>query len=723
MLLEVLGLNLISVAFAWFALALAAARPSPPKPAKKPHRTHVHGRDLRDDYHWLRERANPETLAHLEAENAYTAAVMRPTEKLQETLYREMRGRIQETDVSAPYRLGDYFYYHRTEEGAQYALRCRKRGSLEAPEELLLDENRMAEGKPYFRLGAFEVSPDHRLLAFSTDETGDEKYTIRIKDLSDGRLLPDRIPETAGPLVWANDNRTLFYTALDAAHRPDRALRHVLGTEATADKLVFREPDELFFVFVDATRSRRFLLIGSESKTSSEIRFLDADNPFGPWRVVEPRRPRVEYSLDHRGDLFYIVTNDQAVNFRLMTAPVENPGRSNWEERIAHREDVRLLDAAAFRDHLAVFERSGGIRTIRVLDFATESFQPVRFDEEACTATPGPNPEFDTRLLRIHYSSLVTPPSVYDFDMASGALELKKRIEVLGGYDASRYNCQRLAVAAADGVSIPVSLVYKKPLRRDGRRPLYLYGYGAYGICIDPTFSSNRLSLLDRGVAIAIAHVRGGEDLGRRWYEQGKLLNKKNTFEDFIACAEHLIREGYTSPDRLAISGGSAGGLLIGATLNLRPDLFRAAAVHVPFVDVVNTMLDPTLPLTVTEYEEWGDPNQKEAFEYILSYSPYENVRAQDYPAILATAGLNDPRVAYWEPAKWVARLRDLKTDSHPVLLKTNLGAGHGGASGRFDRLREVALDYAFVLTRLGRGNGGDVDPTTTSTKAKRRRG
>lgn len=683
-------------------MAVSRSRPAPPRAPKKNRSAKIHGVELLDEYHWLRDKDDPDTLRYLKAENDYTAAALKHTEELQEKLYREMRGRIQETDMSAPVRKDDRFYYHRTVQGLQYAIHCRKTGSLEAEEEILLDENELAQGEEYFRLGVVKVSPDHRLLAYSTDFEGSEEYTIRVKNLETGEVLADSIPNTCDSLEWANDNRTFFYLELDSAHRPFRMRRHVVGERPGSDETIFTEADEGFFLWVSKTRSRAWVLLTSSSKTSSEVHFLDADRPLGKLRTIQPRVENLEYSVDHRGELFYIVTNDGAENFRLMTSPVENPGRSNWREMIPHRPEVRLEDAAMFARHMAILERREGIRRIRVQNLDTGEGREVEFDEPVYTALPGPNPMFETSLLRIHYSSLVTPLSVIDYDMDRGTRELKKRTEVLGGFDRDDYVSERVFAVAPDQVQVPISLVYRKDaapaLPGKGGRPLLLYGYGSYGFSLDPTFSSNRLSLLDRGFIFAIAHVRGGEELGRKWYDQGKLLNKKNSFSDFIACAERLVSEGYTSPQRLVISGGSAGGLLIGAAVNLRPDLFRAAVANVPFVDVVNTMLDPTIPLTVTEYEEWGNPNEREFFEAIRAYSPYENVRADDYPAMLVTAGLNDPRVAYWEPAKWVARLRDRKTDDRPLLLKTNLDAGHGGASGRYDRLKEIALEYAFML-------------------------
>ncbi len=693
--------------FVWLGLAVAASLLSKsgriaPKAAKRPHFISVHGHELWDEYAWLRDREDPQTIAYLQAENEYTDAVTQPLDQLQQDIYQEMRGRIQEEDTAAPVRFGPYFYYTKTEQGKQYTIHCRKHRSLHAAEELLLDENQLAEGQAYFRLGSFEVSPDHRWLAYSTDIEGSEKFTIAVIELATKKLLDDDITNTAPTLAWANDSLTLYYVRLDEANRPYQALRHRLGTTLHEDVLLLTESDESYFLSVGATRSRRFVLLHSESKTSAEVHFLEADHPCDPFQVVEPRQENLEYSIEHRGDLFYIVTNWNAVDFRLMTTPVTDPGRSNWRELIPARPGTRLQSVALFRDHMAVFERDQGIRRVWVSDPMGRGARRLEFDEPIYTALPGPNPEFNTKLLRVLYSSLVTPASAYDIDMDTGAMELKKRIQVKGGYAPEQYRSERLEATSHDGRKIPVSIVYKRDLDQSRSHPVYLHGYGAYGICIDPVFNANRLSLLDRGVAVAIAHVRGGEELGRTWYEEGKLRHKRNTFLDFIACAEFLTALGRTNADKLAICGGSAGGLLIGAVINQRPDLFKAAVAHVPFVDLINTMLDPTLPLTVTEYEEWGNPNHREDFEYMLSYSPYDRVTAINYPALLVTAGLNDPRVAYWEPAKWVARLRDRGTGDHPILLYTNLGAGHGGASGRFDRLKEVALDYAFILDQIG---------------------
>jgi oligopeptidase B len=662
----------------------------------------VHGETRVDEYSWLRDREDPETLAYLQAENRYTQAVMRHTEELQEQLYQELRGRIKETDLSVPEQVDDWLYYARTEAGGQYPIYCRRRPASEWDESVLLDQNPLAVGHSYFRLGAFEVSPDHRFLAYSIDTCGSEAYTLYLKDLCTGELLSETLTNTAPAVAWANDSQTLFYIVLDDARRPCRLYRHRLASNPADDALVYYEADESFFLDVGRTRSRQLIQLDINSHSTSEVRFVSADRPEDPFRVLEARRPGVEYNVSHHGDRFFITTNDEAPNFRLVSAPVADPSRANWTPILPHRSAVKLDNTDAFRDHLVVYQRVGGLRQIRILDLNGEGDHLVPFPEPVYSAHPHDNLEFDTTVFRFSYTSLVTPSSVVDYDMASRTWTVRKQTEVLGGYDASCYRSERLFAEAADGAMVPVSLVYRLPFELDGSRPLLLNGYGAYGVTYEPGFSSHALSLLDRGFVVAIGHVRGGEEMGRAWYEGGKLLQKQNSFSDFIAAAEHLIAAGYTSSDGLVISGGSAGGLLMGAVTNLRPDLFRAVLAEVPFVDVVNTMLDASLPLTVIEYDEWGNPADPEFYHYIRSYSPYDNVEAKDYPNILITAGLNDPRVAYWEPAKWTARLRARKTDQNRLLLRTNMGAGHGGASGRYDYLREVAFKWAFVLDVLG---------------------
>jgi oligopeptidase B len=678
-------------------------KPTPPLAARQRRETSIHGQVLADDYFWLRERDNPEVLAYIEAENQYAVQVMADTVELQERLYAEMRARIKEDDDSVPVKRDDYFYYTRMVEGGQYPLYCRKRGGLDAAEEILLDQNALAAGLPYCRVGAFKVSPDHRLLAYSIDDSGAESYTIFIKDLASGELLPDQIPNTYYGVEWANDNRTLFYNVLDAAMRPYQLMRHSIGADPSADALVYHETDESFFLWISRTTSDAYLVMSLTSTATSEIRVADADHP-AEFRVVEPRRTGHEYSLDHHGDQFFIISNDEAKNFRVLTAPVADPGQANWREWLRHRPAVYIDDLDAFKDYIVIYEREQGSKRIRISRPDGGDVRYVAFPEPVYTFTPGPNEEWDTGTLRFTYTSLITPSSVVDYGLADGSWTVRKQEEIPSGYDPALYESERIFATAPDGTQVPMSLVYRRGLARAGNNPTLLYGYGSYGYSIDPGFSASRLSLLERGFVFAIAHIRGGSELGRDWYDQGKLERKRNTFDDFIAAAEHLIAAGYTSSRHLAIMGGSAGGLLMGAVVNQRPDLFQAVIAKVPFVDVINTMLDPTLPLTVIEYEQWGNPNEPAAFEYIKSYSPYDNLEAKDYPHILATAGLNDPRVSYWEPAKWVARLRTLKTDPNLLLLKTNTDAGHGGASGRYDYLKEIAFDYAFLLKTLGVG-------------------
>ena len=690
----------------WLATAVPSASDttstSPPIAKTKPKVDTVHGEERVDNYFWLREKSNPQVIEHLEAENRYTEAMMQHTEDFQKQLYQELLGRIKETDLSVPEKMGDYYYYTRTEEGKQYPIYCRKKGSLEAEEEVLLDQNVLAEGHEYLEIGVYKISPNHQLLAYSTDITGGESYTLQIKDLNTGQLLSDQISKTYYSVEWANDNQTLFYTTLDAAKRPYKLYRHQLGSDPAADALIYHETDESFFLDVSKTRSKAYLLMELENINTSEIHYLEADQPTGDFKVISPRQSELEYAVEHHGDQFLIVTNANAVNFKLMRASANNPARENWEEVIPHRETVKLDGISAFQDHLVISEREDGLQKIRVRNPTTGKEHTVDFPEPVYTVHRGRNPEFNTDTLRFHYGSLVTPMSVFDYDMDKRTRELKKQDEVLGGYDPSLYESERIFAKAPDGAAIPISLVYKKGLVRDGKNPLLLYGYGSYGINSDPYFSSNRLSLLDRGFRYAIAHVRGGEEMGRMWYENGKLLHKRNTFTDFIACAEHLIVEKYTASDKLIIQGGSAGGLLMGAVTNMRPELFEIVIAKVPFVDVVNTMLDASIPLTVIEYDEWGNPNEKAFYDYIKSYSPYDNVEAKEYPHILVTAGLNDPRVHYWEPAKWTAKLRELKTGNNRLLLKTEMGAGHAGPSGRYDYLKEIAFEYAFIFDLLG---------------------
>jgi oligopeptidase B len=668
--------------------------------AKIPARVRKHRDPRVDEYAWLRQKTNPEVIRYLQAENAYTASRMQATRKLQQKLFNEMRRRIKETDLDVPVRIDDYYYYSRTRKGKQYSIFCRKHGSLRAREEIVLDQNQLARGHKYFQLGFVEISVDHRLLAFGTDIRGDERFTLHLKDLTTGKLRRDSAKDV-GSVAWATDNRTFFYTTLDATHRPYKVFRHRVGQPARSDALVYHEKDDAFFAGVSVSRSRKFIFLGLHAKTTSEMRFLRADRPESSFHVVQPRRRHLEYDIEHHGDHFYVVHNHHAKNFKLSRTPVRSPSMAHWRTVIPHRKDVMIEDISAFEQHLVIYERTGGLRRVIIRDLAHKTEHHVHFPEPVYHVSEGDNPEFNTRTLRFTYTSLVTPVTVFDYDMTTHRRKLMKQTPVLGGFRPERYCTERVFATAKDGKRVPISLVYRKGLRRNGRNPMVLTGYGSYGLSRDPVFGSTRLSLLNRGVIYAIAHIRGGSEMGRSWYEDGKFLRKKNTFKDFIACAETLIRRRYTSPEKLAINGGSAGGLLMGAVVNMRPDLFGVVVADVPFVDVVNTMLDPTLPLTVIEYDEWGNPNDKKYYRYMKSYAPYENVRPQDYPTMLVTAGLNDPRVSYWEPAKWVARLRALKTDNNELLLKTEMGAGHFGASGRYEMLKEIAFEYAFILTRL----------------------
>lgn len=673
---------------------------TPPVAQKLPQVLVLHEDQRVDDYFWMRDRDDPKVIAYLEAENAYTFTMMQHTEALQATLYEEMLARIKETDLSVPSRKNDYYYYARTEEGKAYPIYCRKKGSLDAPEEVLLDQNELAEGHEYFSLGAFEVSPNHQLLAYSVDTSGAELYTLFFLDLTTFQLYPESITETAS-FAWGNDNRTGFYTKVDSTNRPFKLFRHTLGSTSD-DVLIHHEEDESFFIDVGTTRSEAYILMSLNSKVTSEIHYLDANNPTGSFQVIQPRSSGVEYQVEHHSNDFYIVTNEDAINFKLIKTPVASPSKQNWQTVIPHRDDVMLSDVSAFAEHLAIYERKAGLPTARVQKLSTGEENYITFPEPTYAIWEGNNPEFNTTTLRFNYTSLITPASVFDYNMETNQRELKKETEVLGGYDRTQYISERIMATAKDGTQIPISIVYKQGMEKNGKSPLMLTGYGSYGMNYPASFSSTRLSLLNRGITIALAHIRGGAEMGRKWYEDGKFLHKKNTFSDFIACAEHLIDQKWTASDRLIISGGSAGGLLMGAVINMRPELFKAAIADVPFVDIVTTMLDTSLPLTVIEWEEWGNPNDKIYYDYMLSYSPYDNVKSQDYPHILITAGLNDSRVKYWEPAKWTAKLREMKTDNNILLLKTNMGAGHGGASGRYESLKEIAFEYAFVLDRLG---------------------
>ena len=675
--------------------------PKFPIAEKKPEKLVKHNDERIDNYFWLRNQEDPEVIAYLEAENDYTKAKMASTEGLQKKLYDEMLSRIKETDLSVPYRKGDYSYYSRTEEGKDYPIYCRKQGSLDTQEEIILDQNKLAEGYEYFSIGILSVSPNHNILAYSVDTSGAEQYTLFFLDLTTRKLYAESIPNTYYSSAWGNDNQTFFYTKIDDTNRPYQLWRHTLGSNA-ADVLVYQEDDESFFLSVGKTRSQAYILMDLDSQITSEVHYLNADNPTGEFQIIAPREAGVEYGIEHHSDRFYITTNEEAINFKLMEVPVTAPGKENWQVVIPHREDIMLSGVSAFEDHLIIFERKAGLPTVRVQQFSTGEEHELSFPEPTYSVRESTNAEFNTNTWRFSYSSLVTPSSVFDYNLVTRERELKKEQEVLGGYDRSQYISKRLLATAKDGTQVPISMVYKQGVEPDGTNPLFLTGYGSYGVSYPASFSSIRLSLLDRGIIYAIAHIRGGQEMGRKWYEDGKFLKKKNTFTDFIACGEYLIKENWTASDRLVISGGSAGGLLMGAVVNMRPDLFKAVVADVPFVDVVTTILDESLPLTVIEWDEWGNPNDKTYYDYMKSYSPYDNVEAKDYPDMLILGGLNDTRVKYWEPAKWTAKLRELKTDNNILLLKTNMGAGHGGASGRYESLKETAFEYAFLLNRLG---------------------
>lgn len=673
--------------------------PQPPVAAKRPRTFELHGQTIADDYYWLREKANPEVIQYLEAENAYTAAVMRPTEELQKKLYDEMLGRIKQTDENVPYRYKNHFYYSRTVEGKQYPIYARKKGSLDAPEQIILDVNELAQGQKYMAVGAFEISDDENLLAYSTDNTGFRQYTLQVKDLRTGELRPDRIEKTTS-VVWAANNKTLFYTTEDAAKRSYRLYRHNLGQ--SDDALLFEEKDELYRIRANRSRSGKYIFLTSSSANTSDVRYLRADAPDKPLQLIAPRQNDVIYYAEHHGQSFYLLANDTGKNFRLVRTPVTATATKNWVEVIPHRREVKLDSVSAFARHLVVSEKEGGLPYLRVIDLASGDSHRITFPEPTYAAFTDVNKEFDTTVFRFNYQSFVTPPSVYDYDMKSRERTLRKRYEVLGGYDPAQYVSERIHATAPDGTKVPVSLVYKRGVDPKGKNPLHLYAYGSYGSTSAVTFSSNRLSLIDRGVVYALAHIRGGGDLGKEWHDQGKMLQKKNTFTDFIAVGDHLVNEGYTSKEKLIATGGSAGGLLIGAVTNMRPDLFKAVIAQVPFVDVINTMLDESLPLTVGEFLEWGNPKKKDEYEYMRSYDPYLNITPREYPAMLVTTSLNDSQVMYWEATKYVAKLRANKKDSTPLLLRVNMGAGHGGASGRYDRLKEIANEYAFMLQQWG---------------------
>ena len=690
-----------------FALVAAdtSSLPKPPRAKRVPRVTELNGLKLVDNYFWLRDKSNPEVKAYLEAENAYTDAAMKPTDSFQKRLYEEMLSRVKETDVEVPYKEGAYFYYTRTEAGKQYQIRCRKKSSMDAPEEVVLDINQLAKGQAFMAVAAYNVSHDGNLLAYTTDNTGFRQYTLAVKDLQTGKLLPDRA-ERVGSLVWANDNKTLFYTIEEAvAKRQYRLYRHAVGAKGP-DDLIYEEKDERFEVEVAAARSQAYIFLVSASHTTSEVRYIPADQPMADWKVIEPRKQDVEYYPDHNGDFFYIRSNDTGRNFRLVKTPVSDPRAQNWQEVVPQRAAVMLDDIDFFKTYYISYERENGLPQIRVTDLRNGRSRRIDFPEPAYVAYAYLNREYETTKFRYGYQSSITPASVFEYDVESANSTLLKQKEVPGGYDRTRYQVERIYATASDGVKVPISLVHLKNAKRDGSGPLYLYGYGSYGISNDIFFNSNLFSMVDRGVVAAVAHIRGGGEMGKAWHDDGRMMHKKNTFTDFIACAEYLLAQGYGSKDRFVIEGRSAGGLLMGAVLNMRPDLFHAALVGVPFVDVINTELDDSLPLTVGEFEEWGNPKEKPAFDYMISYSPYDNIQAKTYPNMLVKTSFNDSQVMYWEPAKYVAKMRATRIDHNLLILKTNMGpAGHGGASGRYDRLKEAAFDYAFIFQQMGIDN------------------
>jgi oligopeptidase B len=698
--------------FCLLELRLMTQSTTPPSARQEPTPTTLHGQTLEDNYRWMRDKSSPELVAYLQDENAYALSVTAPTEALQKKLYAEMLSHIKETDVSVPYRDRGWFYYVRTMEGSQYPIHCRRLATgakfdESQTEVVLLDVNKLAEGQPFMALGALTVSPDGWKLAYSTDNTGFRQYTLHVRDLRTGEDLPDTAERT-GSIAWAADSHTLFYSTEDEiTKRHDHLFRHRLGDPVAEDAVIYEEKDERFNLGVGKTRDGKYLLMEAGSHTTNECSYLDAETPGGVFLVIAPRVDEQEYSVDHRDGLFYIRTNDVGKNFRVVTTPVNGGGRESWTELIPEDKEVPLEDFDLFQTFCLSSRRRLGLPTLTVTRIGADGkladAREIAFPEPVYSAAGHANPEFDAEAFRYSYQSLVSPASIYEYDLGSGSSTLLKQQEVPGGFDSSRYASERVWVTAADGVRIPVSLVYRRDsFKQDSKNPIYLYGYGSYGYPLPIGFSASRLSLLDRGVVIAYAHIRGGGEMGDSWHDAGKMMVKRNTFSDFIAAAEQLAAQGYGAKDRIAIEGGSAGGLLMGAVVNERPDLFRVVLSHVPFVDVMNTMLDASLPLTVAEYEEWGNPNQPEAFAYMRSYSPYDNLKAGPYPAMLVKTSLNDSQVMYWEPAKYVAKLRTLKTNDTPLLLHINMDAGHGGASGRYDYLKEIAFDYAFLLTQLG---------------------
>jgi oligopeptidase B len=674
----------------------------PPVAEKNPTELTNHGDTRIDNYYWMNDREDPKVIEYLEAENAYTDAVMKHTEPLQEKLYEEIKSKIKQEDESVPFKKNGYYYYTRTVPEKEYFLYCRKKGSLDASEEVMLDVNKMAEGYDFYQLGGASVSLDNKMVAYGVDTVSRRKYTIYFKNLETGEILDDAIPLTTGSSVWANDNKTVYYVLKDdVTLRSEKIMKHTLGTPCEDDEEVFYEDDETFSTFIYKTKSNKYLIIGSESTLTSEYRFLDANNPDGEFKIIQPRTRELEYQVDHFGNYFYIRTNLDALNFKLMRTSVKATGKENWEEVIPHREDIYFSDFDIFKDYLVVSERKEGITRLRVMPWEGQEYY-IDFDEEVFTVRSDVNYEFDTDIFRFNYTSLTTPHSVFDFNIKTKERELLKQTEILGDFDKNNYETKRIYATAMDGAKIPMSLVYKKGLKKDGNNPALIYGYGSYGYTIDPTFRLSILPLLDRGFVYAIAHIRGGQINGRAWYESGKLLHKMNTFTDFNDCAKYLIDGGYTNSEKLFANGGSAGGLLMGACVNLHPELYKGVIADVPFVDVVTTMLDESIPLTTGEFDEWGNPKVEKYYYYMMSYSPYDNVVKKGYPAMMVTTGLHDSQVQYWEPAKWVAKLRELKTNNNLLIFHINMDYGHGGASGRFQWIEDTALEYAFIFDQLG---------------------
>lgn len=677
-------------------------------PAAKvePKELSIHGDTRIDNYFWLNNRENPDVIEYLKAENTYLDQITSHTKAFQDKLFQEMKGRIKEEDQSVPYKDNGYYYVNRFEQGQEYPIYARKKGSLDAKEEIMLNVNEMAKPYKFYNVGGLSVSPDNKILAFGEDTLSRRIYTIKFKNLETGQMLADEIPGATGSTAWANDNKTVFYTLKDATTlRGYKIMKHKLGTPTAKDVAIFEEKDETFGTVAYKTKSKKYIVIASYATLSQEYQVIEADKPDGKFRMIQPRERGLEYDFDHYGDKFYIRTNWNAKNFKLMETPEKATTKENWKDLIPHREDVLLEGIEIFKNYLVLTERKGGITQLRIRPWNGNAEHYIKFPEDAYVAYVGTNPEFDTELLRLGYQSMTTPATTYDYHMSTKAFDMLKQQPVLGGFDAANYVSERIFVTARDGAKVPVSIVYRKGYKKDGNAPLLLYGYGSYGASMEPYFSSTRLSLLDRGFGYAIAHIRGGQEMGRQWYDDGKLLKKKNTFTDFIDCAEYLVKNKYAAKDQLFAMGGSAGGLLMGAVVNMRPDLWKGVVASVPFVDVITTMLDESIPLTTGEFDEWGNPKDKAYYDYIKTYSPYDNLEAKDYPAMLVTTGLHDSQVQYWEPAKWVAKLRTIKTDKNPLLLHTNMDAGHGGASGRFESLKEIALEYAFILDLAGKAD------------------